>query len=520
MTPRKQGVVLSYILMAFEVLSTLLLTPFILRTLGQAEYGVYKLSVAITSYLLLLDLGVGNAIVRYLAKFRVNNDKERAEKFLGIATLFYGGIALLSVIGGVMLIYIFPVAFAKGLSADEIILGQKLIVATTLNVAVTLATAAYTNALIAYEKFTVSRGASIIQIVIRVGLFVVCLKAGMGSLGLVYVQLFTTLLCRGFFVFYLTSKIHLKPIFKNLETSFVKEIAVYSSLILLQMIATQLNASLGQFLIGMVVASSAVILGIYSVGTQVAQYYQSIGSAFSGVLMPGLVKLVESKATPQVLCEEMVRIGRVILIVLAAIWGAYLVCGRDFIVLWAGEENRAAWAVSMILMTAYMFILTEAVGNQILWAMNAHKEQSWAKLFIVVLNIAVSVVLIKWEPLEGAALGTFFSLLIGDIVVMNIIFVKKIHINIWSYYSGLLKGILPSLLIAIGVGWIVCHNLPVSWSAWIVKVVSVVIPFFICLALFGSTDYEKQLVAGPVKKVWSKLSHFQGRSKNSMHDNL
>ena len=60
---RKIGVILSYILMIFEVLSTLLLTPIIIRTLGQAEYGVYKLVDSVNAYLLLLDLGVGNAII-------------------------------------------------------------------------------------------------------------------------------------------------------------------------------------------------------------------------------------------------------------------------------------------------------------------------------------------------------------------------------------------------------------------------------------------------------------------------
>ena len=67
---RKTGVILSYVMMIFEVMSTLLLTPFIIGTLGQAEYGVYKLSASVVAYLLLLDLGVGNAITRYIAKFR------------------------------------------------------------------------------------------------------------------------------------------------------------------------------------------------------------------------------------------------------------------------------------------------------------------------------------------------------------------------------------------------------------------------------------------------------------------
>ena len=49
---RKAGVIMSYILMIFEVLSTLLITPYLIRDLGQAEYGVYKLVAAITAYLL------------------------------------------------------------------------------------------------------------------------------------------------------------------------------------------------------------------------------------------------------------------------------------------------------------------------------------------------------------------------------------------------------------------------------------------------------------------------------------
>lgn len=80
---RKIGVILSYVMMVFEVLSTLLLTPFIVRTLGQAEYGVYKLSAAIVAYLLLLDLGVGNAVTKYAAQYRVEGDVQQSRRFLG-----------------------------------------------------------------------------------------------------------------------------------------------------------------------------------------------------------------------------------------------------------------------------------------------------------------------------------------------------------------------------------------------------------------------------------------------------
>ena len=139
---------MSYVMMIFEVLSTLLLTPFIIRTLGQAEYGVYKLSASVVAYLLLLDLGVGNAITRYIAKFRASGEKEQSQKFLGVATIYYTVIALVALIAGVVLIAVFPKAFAKGLTASEIKLGQELLFITMINAAVTLGTAAYNNVII------------------------------------------------------------------------------------------------------------------------------------------------------------------------------------------------------------------------------------------------------------------------------------------------------------------------------------------------------------------------------------
>ena len=98
--------------MIFEVLSTLLLTPFIIRTLGQAEYGVYRLSAVVNSYLMLLDLGIGNAVIRYVSKFREEGDDIKQRHFFGLATVFYFLVAVMALIGGLLLIRIFPSVFA------------------------------------------------------------------------------------------------------------------------------------------------------------------------------------------------------------------------------------------------------------------------------------------------------------------------------------------------------------------------------------------------------------------------
>ncbi|OUQ79819.1 oligosaccharide flippase family protein [Flavonifractor sp. An100] len=503
---RKTGVILSYVLMIFEVCSTLLLTPFIIRTLGQAEYGVYKLSASVVAYLLLLDLGVGNSIIRFIAKYRVTGEKDQARKFLGVATIYYLIVGIIALIAGFVLIVVFPSVFAKGLTENEIILGQKLLAITMLNSAVTLGTAAYNNVIIAFQQFAVSKVASIVQILIRMLLTVVVLKCGMGSLGIVSVNLLMTVLVRAFFVLYVLIKIKLVPRFTGIELGFIKEIVAYSSLILLQMVATQINASVDQILIGSLVTASTSILAVYSVGTQVTQYFQSIGSAFTGVLMPGVVALVECGAEPEKLTAEMIRVGRIILIVLGIIWGGFLVCGKQFIELWAGGENSEAYVVAVILMSAYLFTLTESIGSQILWAKNQHREQAILKIVIVLINIILTVFLIQWEPLIGATIGTFISLMLGDVLVMNLIFVIKLKINLRHYYLSLFKGLVPSIIIAIVVGSVFKMLMPNVWLGLISNILLMCIVYGVAMMTIGMNTYEKHLIFSILQKLWIKRS--------------
>ena len=154
---RKTGVILSYVLMAFEVFSTLILTPFIIRSLGQAEYGVYKLALSLNAYLYLLDLGVGNTAIAYISKYRANGDKLSERKFIGISTLFYAVISVLTLVAGLLLTKALPEIFGAGLSGEEVQLAQELLKITVLGTAFVLLTAVYNNALIAYERFFISR---------------------------------------------------------------------------------------------------------------------------------------------------------------------------------------------------------------------------------------------------------------------------------------------------------------------------------------------------------------------------
>ncbi len=436
---RKIGVIYSYALMIVEVFSATLFTPYLIRSLGQAEYGVYQLVSSVTAYLMLLDLGIGNAVIRYMAKYRAENNKQKQEEFLGIATLFYGLIAIVVLVIGAVLLWVFPTAFAKGLTPEEITIGRKLLTVTMLSTAVTLGTSSFATTLMAYERFSFSKGLSILFSLLKIVFSMIALKLGMRSLGVVMVYVITNLLTRGAYTAYVLLKLHLKPKFKNPDFGFVKETVSYSAFVFLQMVAAQINAMTDSVLLGILAKGSSVIIAVYGAGAQIVQYFKTVGGHFNGVLMAGVVRLVESGANAKALQDEMVRIGRIVFMMLGMVFTVFVVNGTDFMVLWAGENYRQGYLVAVVIMVPTMFALVQSIGNQILWAMNRHRVQAVIQIVSAVLNIVLTVFLIKWNPLIGAVTGSVIALTVGDVVCMNAMFKKEIGISLLGYYKGLLK---------------------------------------------------------------------------------
>lgn len=509
---RKIGVVYSYVLMLVEIFSAMLFTPFLIRTLGSSDYGVYQLITSITSYLLILDLGIGNAVIRFMAKFRANDNMQKQEEFLGIATVYYMAIALVSVIAGAVIIIIFPTAFAKGLTPEEISTARKLLVVTTCNVAVTLGTSSFATTLIAYERFSFSKGLSILMALLKILLSVVALLLGMSSFGIVLVHFITNFSTRLLYVLYVLLKLKIKPKFSNPDFGFIKETVSYSSFVLLQMIATQINSMTDSVLLGILAKGSSAIIAVYGVGAQIIQYFKTIGSHINGVLMAGVVRLVENGATPKEIQNEMVRIGRMLLMMLGMVFTVFIVNGRQFMILWAGESYEKGYMVAVAIMVPTMFTVVQNIGSQVLWAMNRHRRQAVVQVISALINIVLTALLIMWKPLEGAVIGSVIALTVGDVICMNIMYRKEIGISTIGYFSGLFKGILPSLLIAAGLGYGFDRLgiTPKGWIGFFIDCAVMVFIYGICMLIFGMNKSEKTMFKNIFTKIFKKLKIIKG----------
>ena len=499
---RKQGVIFSYIYMIAEILSSMLFTPYMIRSLGKSEYGIFSLVANITGYLLLFDMGIGNAIVRYMAKYRANNDMENQKKFLGVSISFYSIIAIFVLIAGFTIQQNIEGFFNRGLSASELILAKKMFGVTMVNAALTLFSASFRQSLIAYEKFVLHKCIGIGIIALRVLISVILLNFGFGGMGIVSANLSVTVI--GMFAYgaYVIFGLKIIPKFSSIEKSFVLEIFSYSAFIFIQMLATQLNSMTDQILIGALVASSSGVLAVYAVGSNISSYFQSLATSVNGVLMPGVVKMAEQNAKSEQYLDEMVKVGRIMFIMLGIIWTVFLVFGRNFVEIWAGEEYSNGYLAAVIIMLPLMFTLIQGIGTQILWALNKHKVQAYLKMGSTLINIILTIILIKvMNPLIGASIGTAVAYLLGDVIVMNIVFKKDIHISMITYYKRLFKGILPCLVIAGIAGFVFSFSGLGRVSEFLIGSSIMVIIYLAALFMFGVNNSEKQMLMSIVNKI-------------------
>ena len=97
MNQRTAGIALSYATLGVQVVVMLAYTPFVLRILGQEEFGLYQLVQSVIAALGMLSLGFSGAYVRFFTRFSVAGDREGMASLNGMfMTVFLcmGAVAL------------------------------------------------------------------------------------------------------------------------------------------------------------------------------------------------------------------------------------------------------------------------------------------------------------------------------------------------------------------------------------------------------------------------------------------
>lgn len=498
MSEIRRGALLSYATILVANLSGLLLTPFIIRALGNAEYGLYLLIGSLAAYLGVLDFGLNNAVTRYVAQCAAKRDRAQEARFLG-AALVVNALAAATIIGVGAIFYANIDAWFSGtLDAAQRDQARIMLLLLIANVVLTVSSGMFTAISAGHEQFTFPKAVNLVRYLVRIGLVIVILIAGGGAIALVALDTVLALLVLVVNAYYAIRSIGARADLKSLNLKLIFSVLTFSTWVFLYAVIGQVQWQGGQLIIGASIGTEAV--AIYGVGIMFGGYYAAFSAAITNLFLARATYMTVADVGPDKYSAEMVRIGRMALLVLLLIFGGFALYGRDFILLWAGPTYGASWLVAIIIMLAYTVPLIQTFAHQLLEAKGLIAFK--AKVYLVALPLGVVLGYRLLDPfgVPGMAIGMGTGWMVATII-LNIYYRGALGINIPAFFAEVSKGIVPVFAMCLAFGASL-NLLPMKgWVGVSVRVAAFGSLYLILMYRFGMNRSERRQVASTLKQL-------------------
>lgn len=501
----KAGVVLNYVVIFLNTVVGLLYTPYMLRMMGQSEYGLYSLVASVIAYLTVLDLGFGNAIVRYTAKFRAEKKTEEQYEMFGMFFLLYLVIGIIAFGIGLGLYFNVDTLFGNTMTAVELGRARIMMLLLVANLAFTFPMSIWGSIIQAYEDFVFQKSLNIIRIILNTAVMICLLHFGYKAVAMVVVQTIFNVLTLVVNFIYCRRKlnIHIYFRFKHFHWGFLKEVAIYSFWIFLNAIMDRVYWSTGQFVLGAMVGTAAV--AVFAIAIQLEGMYMQFSTAISSVFLPKVTAMVATNRSRKEISDLFIRTGRIQYIVLAYILSGFIIFGRQFIELWAGAGYTDAYIISLLFFIPLTVPLIQNLGITILQARNEMKFRSVLYIIIALVSLAMQIVLTRFFGGIGCAMGVSGALVVGQILIMNVYYRRRQDLDIKTFWKEISKmSIIPIVLIFSSM-MVIRHIFALdSWGKLILGIAAFSLVYIPLFFRFSMTDEERNLFISMVHKIFGR----------------
>lgn len=500
----KAGAILNYVVIALHIFTGLLYTPYMLRCLGQNEYGLYSIVASVIAYLTLLDFGFGSAIVRYTAKVRATGTKEDEWRLYGMFLIGYTIIGLIVTIAGVALYFNVDELFDRTMTGDELSQARVMMALMVANLAITFPFSVFGSIITAYERFVFQRTLTIVCILLSTSVLVAVLALGYKAIALVIVQTIFSVVTLLINFLYCRHNLQIKILLNHLNIKLLREIMIFSWWNFLGAITDRVYWSTGQFVLGAL--SGTVAVAIYSVSVSLMYMYMSMSTSLNSVLLPRITVMATKNESNREISDIFIRTGRLQFCVMSLILSGFTIFGHTFITLWAGADYSLSYGITLIFFVALLCPLIQNVGITILLARGQMKFKSLCYLAIAVISLGAQIILSRHFGAIGCAWAVAGALFIGQWVIMNIYYRNRQHLDIGQFWKQIGKmAVMPSIITALCL-FLIRY---VSIDSWLK--LSCAIAVFVGLYLpliwkFSMGPYERSQLASPLRCLGINLT--------------
>src|SRR5699024_3668865 len=425
----------------------------------------------------------------------INEDHKKIAILNSMFLTIFSLLGVLVIIAGVVLALNVDVIFGTTLTIQELQTARILILILVVNLSVSFPAIVFNTYLQANEQFIFQNIFLILAQLTTPLINLPILLAGYGSVGMVIGMVTINIILEVFIFIYCILKMKMHFLFKDFDRHLMIEMTIFSSYIFVNMVVEQINNNVDKTILGRF--QGTVPVAIYSIGSNLNIYYQQLSLTIAKVFTPRVHRMVAEEINDFELTQLFTRVGRIQFILMSLVLTGFIFFGRPFIGIWAGIDYYQSFPVALLLMGASFVPAIQNIGIEIQQAKNMHQFQSWVYLTIASGNVLLSIPLAQKYGAVGAAFGTTLAISIGNGVIINWYYHKKIGLNITYFWQEISKFI-PALLPAIVYGFLVNQFVDLYQAHYLIFSVFIyVLIFMIPLWLVGMNDYEKHLVKNP-----------------------
>jgi O-antigen/teichoic acid export membrane protein len=492
MSQLKQGVILSYVNILVANAVGLVITPFIIRRLGDSEYGLYMLIGSLIAYFTLMDLGLNNTIVRYVALYRTSKDKKGEENFLGLTFLIYAITAVAVLVIGTFVHTKLDEIFDNSLTTLQIIDAKRMFTILVFNIAITLPGGAFIAICNAYERFAFPRILLLVKYLTRSALVFGLLGVLPHAITLVWIDSIVNILFILVSIYFVFSKLKVKIRLGKVNFWLLKEIASYAMWIFLAAIVMSTQWNIGQIILG--VFKDTATVAIFGVGILLGGYYGAFAGAINTLMLPKAAKMSVESNTKESYNDAMIKIGRLNAFISFLILFGFILFGKEFIVLWIGANYIEAWEIALLIMLAMTLPLLQAFGNSILEAKKRNRFRSLVSVITIGAASGIGFFLVPLYSIQGIIYPLFAALIINSIT-MAWYYMRIFGFRILLFLdSVILKVVAPTIVLVGFCFYLKIVNPIESWLDLILHVVLYSTLYLIILYLLVLSREEKNIM--------------------------
>lgn len=431
------AVIVATVSLVASMLTSILFTPFLLESVGDAEYGLKSLADSFVSFVSIFTGAMSHAFVRFHKKY----GKEGEGKVIGAFLMMFLLIALgIIIFGAILLVLTFSgVLLPSDLYTEDQVHTFAIILAITI-----LFTAASTIlGLFHYydesnKLLITARSIHLLVVVSYPAISIPLLLNGCGIIVITIVYCIVHLvsyIAYGFFAIRIRRR-NLKEnpnISKISRPSFslIKEVLVFSIVTVLISASVTFNASVDKVIIGS--TSGAESVTIYQLSSTLSGLLLSTTIIYTPY-MPAATEAYISRDTKKVQ-SIFNRGGTLIAFVGFAVFLGFAFAGKEFICAWVGEEKVQVYANTVILFSAWPLYGVARMSDGLSKCADRQKMSLVIFASGLILHTIITLSLISflgmWACFIGEAVSMLYisiAFLVFDVKVLGV-GIKHLMIN-------------------------------------------------------------------------------------------